>query len=177
MTGSVRESARESACGVVDAVISKRAPARTDFRVDDGTDLPAREGGETRYINRGSRGCVLEVTDGRRMGMRRSLLLRLPLPLPPAPPPAPPLPPPPKKSEKNRSRCNCRSRGGRNRRNNYRAQAGRGVQYAILFGATVLVIASEAITCSPLPPLEKIRLVAAGEGREGGERGRDYITA
>lgn len=51
---------------------------------------------------------------------------------------------PPTKSEQNRSRCNCLLARWRNRQNNYRA--GRDVQYAILSGATVFVIASEAIT-------------------------------
>lgn len=63
---------------------------------------------------------------------------------------------PPTKSEQNRSRCNCRSRGGGIVETIIEPGEGRGVvRYAILSGATVLVIASEAIT-----HVEKIRLKA-----------------
>ena len=62
----------------------------------------------------------------------------------------------------------------KNRRNNYRTSDERGVQYAILFGATVLIIASEAITSRR----GKIPLPDHGRTRKGSRdtRGRRCVS-
>lgn len=83
-------------------------------------------------VSIGSRGCVLEVTE---MDGNKAIA-------------------PPTKSEQNRSRCNCCSRGGGIVETIIEPG---GTRCAILSGATVLVIASEAITYT-----EKIRLEAMG---------------
>lgn len=74
-------------------------------------------------VSIGSRGCVLEVTE---MDGNKAIA-------------------PPTKSEQNRSRCNCCSRGGGIVETIIEPG---GTRCAILSGATVLVIASEAITCA-----------------------------
>lgn len=81
-------------------------------------------------VSIGSRGCVLEVTE---MDGNKAIA-------------------PPTKSEQNRSRCNCCSRGGGIVETIIEPG---GTRCAILSGATVLVIASEAITY-----VEKIRFEA-----------------
>lgn len=72
-------------------------------------------------VSIGSRGCVLEVTE---MDGNKAIA-------------------PPTKNEQNRSRCNCCSRGGGIVETIIEPG---GTRCAILSGATVLVIASEAIT-------------------------------
>lgn len=59
------------------------------------------------------------------------------------------------------------ARRAKNRRNNYRANDGRGVQYAILSGATVLIIASEAITSrrGKIPRRDHGRMAGVGPDR------------